>query len=166
MIDYQIQRAQPTDWQRIRSIRLRSLADAPDAFGTTLAEDQTRPDVNWRDRAENDGVVHFLATTRDGNDLGIVVGSPYSGYKNTAGLFGMWVAPESRGQRVGNALVRAVIQWARNEKYRRIILDVADTNTVAIRLYESSGFVATGTTGSLPPPRQHISEHERCLNLA
>lgn len=50
MLNYQIHRTQPTDWQRIRAIRLRSLADAPYAFGTTLAEDEARPDIEWRAR--------------------------------------------------------------------------------------------------------------------
>ena len=93
------------------------------------------------------------------------MGAPYTDYTDAAGLFGMWVAPEVRGQRVGRALVAAVIAWARGEGYRRVVLDVADANRAAIRLYESCGFVATGETGTLPPPREHITEHRRCLRL-
>jgi ribosomal protein S18 acetylase RimI-like enzyme len=72
----------------------------------------------------------------------------------------MWIAPEARKQGVGVALVQAVVEWAESEKHRRIILDAANTNTAAIRLYESCGFVPTGKTGALPPPRDHILEHE------
>ena len=72
----------------------------------------------------------------------------------------MWVAPEARKRGVGVALVQAVIEWAQSEGYYRIILDVGDTNTPAIRLYQSCGFIRTGRTGTLPPPRQYIGEHE------
>jgi ribosomal protein S18 acetylase RimI-like enzyme len=165
MIEFRVERAQLADWQRIRSIRLRSLADAPDAFGTTLAEDAVRPDAEWRARVENDAVANFLAMTADRNCLGMAVGAPHTDYSDTAGLFGMWVASEARGRGVGTTLVEAVIGWARNENYKRVLLDVGDENAVAIRLYESCGFVPTGKTGTLPPPRQHILEHERALNL-
>jgi hypothetical protein len=44
-------------------------------------------------------------------------------------------------------------------------LEVGDTNAYAVRLYERAGFVPTGVTASLPPPRAHITEHERILDL-
>jgi len=165
MIGFRIERARLPDWRRIRAVRLRALADSPDAFGTRLAEDEARSDAEWQSQAENEKVAHFLASTPNGSGVGMAVGAPYTGYENTAGLFAMWVVSEARGQGVGSALVEAVIAWARHEDYKRILLDVADANTAAIRLYESRGFLRNGKTGTLPPPRQHITEHQRCLNL-
>ena len=115
------------------------IADAPDAFGTTLAEDDARSDREWRARAGCDDDAHVPATTIDGSCLGIAVGARYSDYIDTACLFGMWVAPEYRGRKVGIALAEAVIAWARNENYKRIVLDVADTNAAAIRRSLKSG---------------------------
>ncbi len=160
MMEYQVLRAQPTEWQQLRSVRLRALEDSPDAFGSTLEEEQQLTDDEWRSRSENVNVAQFLAIAPDGNGLGIAVGAPYSGYEQTAGLFSMWVAPEARKRRIGIALVQAVIEWAQTESYHRIILDVGDANIPAIRLYQSCGFVPTGRAGSLPPPRQHIGEYE------
>ena len=77
----------------------------------------------------------------------------------------MWVAPDYRGRKVGKALIDAVINWAQNEGYTQIILDVADENTAAIRLYEASGFLPNGVVCSLPPPREHVTEHQRALSL-
>ena len=165
MIEYEVRRAGPHDWRRIRDVRLRSLRDSPDAFGTTLAQDEARSDADWRTRAGNESVAQFLATTQEGSSIGIAVGAPYTDCDDAAGLFAMWVAPEARGQKVGTALVDAVVTWARSEKYKRIILDVGDQNIAAISLYQSCGFIPTGKTSTLPPPRQHIPEHQRSLDF-
>lgn len=45
-------------------------------------------------------------------------------------------------------------------------LDVRDTNEPAIRLYARMGFVPTGTVSAFRPPRAHVTEHERMLELA
>ena len=162
---HSIEQASPDDWRRFRAVRLRALADSPDAFGTTLAEDEARPGSEWRSRLENPEVAQFIASDAVGNDTGMVVGAPWVGLESTAGLFGMWVAPEARGLGLGGALVDRVIGWARGAGFVRVLLDVADQNAAAIALYESRGFVPTGETDHLLPPRQHISEHRRQLML-
>jgi ribosomal protein S18 acetylase RimI-like enzyme len=77
----------------------------------------------------------------------------------------MWVAPEARGRGVGEELITAVVDWARASSFARLALDVADHNRHAIALYERSGFRATGVSGTLPAPRQHVTEHRRVLRL-
>lgn len=159
-----IQKMLPADWARVRTLRLNALEDAPDAFGTTLAEDRARPLGDWRVRLEDESHVTFVARMEDA-DVGLATGSFYEGLARTAGLFGMWVAPSARGCGVGGALVDAVIAWARSQGYERILLDVGDDNPAAIRLYESRGFQPNGATGSLPAPREHVLEHQRELRL-
>ena len=161
---YRIERMEPHAWERVRAIRIRALADTPDAFGTTLAEDESRPLGYWRTRLENPDSATFLAR-ETGHDVGIVVGSSWVGRADTAGLFAMWVAPQARGTGVGGGLVDAVIGWARERDFNRLILDVADSNRAAIALYESRGFLPTGVQGTLPPPREHVAEHQRCFEL-
>ena len=161
-----IGRASPRDWRRLRAVRLRALADTPDAFGSTLAQAEALPTFEWRRRLDEKTSATFLASI-GGRDVGLVVGRPWeSGGDEAAGLFAMWVAPAARGNGVGTTLVGAAIDWAQEEGYARIFLDVADANAPAIALYASLGFVATGKTGSLPPPRDHIPEHELALELA
>src|SRR5262245_14939127 len=46
-----VRRVRAEEWERLRTIRLRALSDAPMAFGSTLADEQTRPDEFWRGRA-------------------------------------------------------------------------------------------------------------------
>lgn len=162
MANPRIAHMQPDDVDRVRAARLRALADAPDAFGTTLAEDQARPLPEWRARLESSGAATYLAT-RDGHDIGMATGVGVD--DTTAALCGMWVAGESRGSGAADALVHAVIAWARARGCRRVILEVADENARAVQFYARMGFEPTGGTGSLPPPREHILEHERELTL-
>ncbi len=162
---WKIERMGPGGWERVRAVRLRALADTPDAFGTLLADDAALPPDAWRRRlAASDGAT-FLAAA-EGRDLGLAVGRPYEGFAGAAGLFGMWVDPAARGRGVGGALVDAVTDWARGAGYARVLLDVADGNLAAVRFYEGKGFRPTGVTGALPPPRQHVKEHQRGLEIA
>ncbi len=160
----QIERITSEGWERVRAVRLRSLRDSPDAFATTLAQDEARPLAVWRERLENDDSATFLATG-DRRDVGCVFSSKFRGREGAAWLFGMWVAPEARGSGAGGALVDAVLEWAREQRYERILLEVGDANATAIRLYERKGFLPTGNAGRLPPPRENVLEHERAREL-
>lgn len=162
--DVVIERLAPADSERARAIRLRALRGAPDAFWTTLAEEEQRPPELWRERLAAADAATFVAH-RGGVDVGLIVGAPHHGHEGDAGLFSMWVAPEARGKGVAAALIDAVVAWAREQGYRNLHLAVADANEAAARLYERMGFSATGGGGSFPPPREHITEHERVLDL-
>jgi len=157
-----IQSLRPTDWERLRSTRLRALADTPDAFGSVLAREQEYGVTTWRERLSGDDRATFVATLPDGSDVGLIGTAPHEGH---AGLFSLWVAPEARGQGVGGALVDAVIDWAKSQNHSKILLDVGDKNTPAIALYVSKGFEPNGVIGTLDPPREHITEHQRVLHL-
>lgn len=65
-------------------------------------------------------------------------------FKHSA-LLGMSVAREWRNQRIGSALMRHAIAWAKAEGgLRRIELYVYASNAPAIRLYERHGFIIEG----------------------
>jgi GNAT superfamily N-acetyltransferase len=158
----EIQRLTPHEGPRLRSIRLASLLDAPDAFASTHAETAARPPESWPQQLEQ--LATFVAVC-EGADAGMVRGTACEGEPGAAILLSMWVAPRARGQGVGQALIAALADWARSEGFGRLVLEVADTNAPAIALYGRLGFEPTGETSSLPPPRQHISEHRRALSL-
>jgi GNAT superfamily N-acetyltransferase len=161
---FAVERMRSDDWERVRRVRLRALTDTPDAFGSTLATEFARPPEGWRARLADLASATFVAT-EDREDVGLIVGSRYEGSPGTAGLFAMWVQPERRGRGIAQALVRAVIAWARAAGYARLLLDVGDWNAAAIRLYERMGFTPTGVTGFLSPERAHVLEHQRALDL-
>jgi len=159
-----VQRLGADAWERARAVRLRALRDAPDAFWVTAEDEAETCEEEWRQRVSRPDAATFVST-RDGADVGLVVGARHHEHGGDAGLYSMWVAPEARGRGAGTALVRAVIDWARAAGYPLLRLDVADTNENAAALYARIGFQPTGTVGTLPPPREHITEHERALDL-
>src|SRR5689334_22729561 len=151
-----IQRLEPGEWRRLKAIRLRALADAPDAFGSTLEEVSAWPDARWQEQCRT--IATFVAVS-DGRDAGMVRGVASRDDGDAAFLISMWVAPEARRQAIGSALIDALIAWARDSNCSRLLLDVSDTNAAAIALYASKGFRPNGDTSTMPAPRQHIREH-------
>jgi RimJ/RimL family protein N-acetyltransferase len=131
-----VRRALPEDWRELRALRLRALADSPDAFLTTLDEARARTDSEWREWVES--TVVFVDDEFTGMAGGFVQedGIPM--------LIGMWVTPERRGTGVAEALARAVIEWARGLGASRIVLWVVIGNAAAERFYERIGFAPTG----------------------
>jgi GNAT superfamily N-acetyltransferase len=98
-----IRRLKPGEWQLLRDIRLRALADAPSAFAATLEPARPSPD-EWQRRARGWRSVGDVTFVCDGD--GMVVGVRDGA---DCWLGAMWVAPERRRDGVGTALVNAVI---------------------------------------------------------
>jgi ribosomal protein S18 acetylase RimI-like enzyme len=128
------------DWRTFREIRLRALADAPDAFGTTLAQAEGLPDDVWRERAEGPGPT--LLVLEDGRPvaMGGLFPLPAEG---RAMIWGMWTAPEARGRGLGSRLLGQLVARAR-ARGLEVFLHVTEGNEAARRLYLEHGFAPTG----------------------
>ena len=138
-----IRRVRPDEWQALRELRLRGLQTDPDAFGGTLAESLTKPDSEWQARAASTETVTFVAVT-DAGFVGMGSVGPAPERPGIAAVYGMWVAPEARGQGVGGSLMDALEGWAREAGYGDIGLGVTMTNGPAIRLYTAKGYADIG----------------------
>lgn len=143
-------------------LRLAALRESPDAFGSTLRPAEQRRAAQWRQQVQE--IATFVAVSA-GIDVGLARVAPDETDPYSAFLLSMWVAPDARGQSVGEQLIQAVAGWARTAGFGQLLLDVADKNMPAVALYTRMNFQPTGKTGSLPPPRTHIREHRRALLL-
>ena len=157
-----IEKLGPDQWKIYKRVRLEALKDEPDAFGSTYDQESQYIEGDWRRRLEKNDRKTFVAKLDSLIPIGLITCAPYG---DKAGLFGMWVNPDYRGQGFGGQLVDVVIKYARDKKFSAILLDVADNNNLAIALYESKGFISTGIKGTLPPPRDSVVEHQRVLIL-
>jgi GNAT superfamily N-acetyltransferase len=130
------------DWAIWREVRLRSLADAPEAFGSKLADWQGLNDREdrWRTRFEN---VAFNSVALVDGSVVATAGGMHRG-ADMAELISMWVEPDVRGTGVGEALIAAVIDWATSASFERVVLAVRRGNHRAIALYVRAGFVLHG----------------------
>src|SRR5512132_2987059 len=60
------------DWERARDLRLRALADAPDAFARSLEEEERLSESEWRDFVSpSDSRVWFVEATDDDELVGM-----------------------------------------------------------------------------------------------
>lgn len=137
----------PDEWQPYRDIRLRALQDAPDAFGSTYDIERERTDDLWasRLRAASASGMDLPLFAIDGDTLcGLAWCKISEADARIAHLYQMWVAPESRGQGAGGALLDEAIAFARRAGARVVCLGVTVADSPAMRLYRSRGFVAAG----------------------
>lgn len=142
----EVRAASAAEWRVIRELRLRALADRPQAFATTLEEASTGTDEEWADAAritaESGDAVTWIAE-RDG----VPIGQAFSRIREdaVARISAMWVAPEGRGLGVAAALIAAAEAWGRSKGCTTVSLFVAEGNHAAVRLYERSGYRPTGS---------------------
>ena len=97
-MDVTIRRIAPGDGKLLADLRLRALADAPYAFGTTHAEASRQSGDDWaelaRRRSEGNREAAFLAYL-GGDPVGMVAGF-VDDTSHSVDLISMWVAPEAR----------------------------------------------------------------------
>ena len=152
--DFVVRRLRPDEWRELRNLRLRALADAPDAFGATLADAEIAPDAAWEQQAKADDRPMIVAEVA-GRLVGMVSGGRVPTGDLVASLGSMWVEPAARGNGVAAAMVAAVVEWAREAGYPALALGVTTSNAGAIALYERLGFVDTGRRIH-PPARSDL----------
>ena len=137
-----------------RDIRLRALADAPFAFGSTLAREQAFTEQDWIERTSrlSDGETScgFLAMDEAGNAVGIIGCIPSPPLKTGHLIVSMWVAPEARQRGIASGLLNAIAQWAVGRGAAELILECNETNVGAMQLYLQNGFEPTGETHPYP----------------
>ena len=148
-----VRRIRAQEGPHLRALRLRALADAPTAFGSTVAETLAHPQEYW-DRLAQEAAVgethaRFVAE-ENGRWYGMVGSLLTRDRPETAQLVSMWVDPTRRRSGIGTALVDVAVRWARGCGARRIQLWVTDTNRPAKSLYVRNGFVETERTQPLP----------------
>jgi GNAT superfamily N-acetyltransferase len=97
------------DWELWQDVRLRALADSPEAFGATLGEWQSADEDRWRQRLS--AVPFNVVAVVDDEPVGQATGTQLD-EEHLVELISMWVAPSARGSGVADALVAAVKDYA------------------------------------------------------
>lgn len=149
-----IRRFAPHEWATYKQIRLRALADSPEAFGSTLADAQLRPDDEWVERLETGANSAFdlpLLAEADGKPVGLAWGRIEEPDLATAHLYQVWVDPDYRGLGIGQRMLEIVITWAKALDASTLELSVTDRDSPARRLYTRAGFAPAGPAQPVRP---------------
>ena len=137
-----IDRITATDWKQLRDIRLRSLQDAPEAFGQRYEEAIETTDDEWqsiaRSSASGDRRIWLFARDNSGSPVGVVQGRRRP--PSDCLLFSMWVDPSVRKAGIGRRLVDGIQQWGESWGAERVVLWVLAANEPAMRFYDRIDF--------------------------
>lgn len=134
------------DWRVLKSVRLSSLKENPEAFGMSYQDAKSYTEHDWRLRASGVEGPHFIIAYKDKEAIGLVGGISID---DEYELISMWVAPEFRGQGVGKKLIDALKQSANNRGFNAIMLKVSPCNISACNLYTKCGFSIVGNDSVL-----------------
>lgn len=163
-MDQEVRRIITDEWRQYRDLRLEALKDSPLAFVEQYDDSVRRGDRFWQERVERSATGQTSSTfvaVHAGTFIGkasCFVEPEITEYVS-AHVVGVYVTPRFRGQRVAEALMAAVLTWARHAGAARIRLFVMETNDRATAFYRRLGFVPTGATMAYPP-NPAFTEHE------
>jgi RimJ/RimL family protein N-acetyltransferase len=87
----------------------------------------------------------FIIDLENDNCVGWCDASPKT---ETIGYLGRGILPEYRGKGVGSSILKQVIDLSKLYGYKKIKLDVLKSNSRAIHVYKSLGFVETNIVTS------------------
>lgn len=126
-----------------RMLRLRALADAPEAFGVTYADAVFFDSAYWTTFIQSltppSKQRMFLAC--DGEVCSGSVFAMLDRERDHAGrVGGMWVDSKLRRQGIGLALLDMVFEWAKENAFDELWLWCEEGDNAAHRLYEKAGF--------------------------
>jgi len=139
-----------TEWdvEALSKLRLEALESEPEAFGESAEEHRQTPIEAYASRLRSSSDENFVLGAFEESELVGMAGF----YRETrlkrrhrGGIWGMYVAPSSRGRGFGAGLILEVLRIAKTiPGLRSVHLSVTATQPAARRLYASAGFRSFG----------------------
>lgn len=145
--DERVRRLGPEDAASLRPLRLRALREEPHAFLMSEAEQaQDSVEVFAERLAQPADRASTIGAFVDGELVAMagVVRMAREKIRHRAMIWGVYVAPEHRGQGLGRAVVAACVDAARVMGVEIVALSVEATNAPAIATYRALGFAPWG----------------------
>ncbi len=137
-----IRKLTANDASAFQALRLEGLANHPCEFGTAYEEEAELPSSDIEGRLENGQIYGAFV---DGKLAAIAGFRRFDRLKkrHKAELFGVYVGKGARGKKLGEAVVRHVIEIAKND-VEQLLATVASLNHPAKALYAKLGFTLFG----------------------
>lgn len=162
MTDPTVRRLTESEWTTYRDMRLKSLKESPEAFVKTFEEERDFDESEWHDRMRR---ADRLIATLDGTDVGILSMRPADEeFEESAEIFGLWVAPELRGQGVSVALFQEAVAEARKDGHSHLVYWVGTDNGPGVAFASARGF--RPSDARRPMEGAHEGEQEIAMVLS
>lgn len=147
MSEFEIKVLTPENWELYKTVRLSSLKESPDSFGSIYDQESVLSDAEWRSRLDlkfRDIDALPLIAELNGQSVGIAWGFIHKPNFQVAHIYQMWVSPELRGRGIAKLLLLKIKEWALGRGCNLMALGVTTSNEAAVNLYKLFGFVAAG----------------------
>ncbi|CAN5479401.1 GNAT family N-acetyltransferase [soil metagenome] len=142
----------PEDWPSVWSF-FDEIVQAGETYAYPLDLTSAQAEALWTMRPPGQTVV-----LEDGGEIlgSATMGPNRPGRGSHVGTASFMVAGAARGRGVGRSLGEFVVQWHRDAGFAAIQFNaVVETNTAAVRLWQSLGFAIVGTVPGAFESRAH-----------
>ncbi|MCP3773328.1 GNAT family N-acetyltransferase [Paenibacillus sp. MZ04-78.2] len=144
-----LRKLEPQDVEAFWSLRLKSLKEHPESFGSNYEDASLTGMDEVRRRFPNTADQFLLGAFGENNELMGMIGFQRESSRNLAHkgmLWGVYVDSAHQGKGIAKALLRHVLEEARSlDGLEQVNLSVVTVNEPAVRLYRSAGFEIFGT---------------------
>lgn len=139
---FQVVHLLPEQWSVLKDVRLAALSADPQAFGSTHAKELALSDAQWQERLENleNAVFVVMHEGQPQGMLGLACKEPES---RAVVLWGLWVAPQWRGQGLSLMLQQAGLDWARCHGVQSIHMSHRYNNAASRKFATCNGYRLT-----------------------
>lgn len=146
----EVVKAELSEFERLRTLRLAALQTAPYAFGAKYEDEILKPVSSWQDRLKN---TYWCFVTVNGEDIGLLaVDKAEKDRKSDCWISSWWLSEDYRGIGIPKLMLDWVESLCIDNGWKKIGLGVWPENKRAISAYIKLGFVA----GSEPMPSRSI----------
>jgi RimJ/RimL family protein N-acetyltransferase len=145
-VQVKIEKASASEAERLKSLRLAALKDAPYAYGAVYEVDKDKPIDFWQQALVDS---NWFFTSIDGVDIGLIgVEKAAKDRGSKCWIFGWWIEQSFRGQGVAALMLSEIDKFCIENNWQRQGLGVWPENKRAITAYLKLGF----TAGNKPIP--------------
>lgn len=132
------------DWEKIKSMRIKSVELHPDVFAPKKHPKDLTID-EWKERATNSASISFLLLdTKDNTPVGLSgiyleAGNPKAANGHMVSTF---IMPSHKGKGLSHLLYEARIEWAKKHPtLERLMLEQRKSNEIIKMVHQKHGFV-------------------------
>lgn len=157
------------DAVQYRALRLKSLQENPEAFLVTYDSEVSKPIEDTQHKLQLSSSRFTLGCFDQQELVGMVtfIREQHLKTMHKGNIYAMYVSPACRGQKIGKALIKELVQKASAlEGLEQIGLTVISGNRAAKQLYTSLGFTVCGfEKNALKYKGQYWDEERMVLEL-